>query len=381
MRLCVSLVLICHLNVTSNGTSYDRYYEGRKDFGALTSAVRNLSRVIWVQVVLPTPAANANGHGHDHLGPEDAKPHKSAADQLTAAKVRAIRLLLSFVYAAMHHLRNEPGVEHDDYHDVLPHDLKDAYSLDSAVKLDHETFLDRYATYSAINGGITTQVASSSRPPSPAISRPPFFSWYSGSWAPSVNGREDSDDNEPHQETPLLRDATVNLNDNDHTTVNIKPAAVDAFLPLPLVIAHELSMTFLDFKVNKYIEVGGPAGYNTMNTTVTGMVDQLTALERVATTPIPVSYGIHLKQCVTLYLFALPFTLVQSMHWNMVPLVTLVAFTLMGIEGIADEIEMPFGFDESDLPLERYCAALRSEVEYLIDRLPEGGSRVSLISS
>lgn len=37
--------------------------------------------------------------------------------------------------------------------------------------------------------------------------------------------------------------------------------------------------------------------------------------------------------------------------WKMIPLVTLVAFTLMGIEGIADEIEMPFGRDQSDLPL------------------------------
>jgi putative membrane protein len=53
--------------------------------------------------------------------------------------------------------------------------------------------------------------------------------------------------------------------------------------------------------------------------------------------------SIHLKQCVTLYLFALPFTLVNELGWSTVPIVTVVAFTLMGIEGIADEIEMPFG--------------------------------------
>ena len=53
--------------------------------------------------------------------------------------------------------------------------------------------------------------------------------------------------------------------------------------------------------------------------------------------------GIHLKQCVTLYLFALPFTLVNDLGWSTIPIVTVVAFTLMGIEGIADEIEMPFG--------------------------------------
>lgn len=73
------------------------------------------------------------------------------------------------------------------------------------------------------------------------------------------------------------------------------------------------------------------------------MVDMLTAMERVANTPIPRSYSIHLKQCVTLYLFSLPFTLIKDLGWGMIPAVTAIAFTLMGIEGIADEIEMPFG--------------------------------------
>lgn len=88
------------------------------------------------------------------------------------------------------------------------------------------------------------------------------------------------------------------------------------------------------------------------------MVDMMTCMERVANTPIPRSYSIHLKQCVTLYLFSLPFTLVKDLGWGMVPLVTVVAFTLMGIEGIADEIEMPFGTDASDLPLGKlyHCA-------------------------
>jgi putative membrane protein len=46
---------------------------------------------------------------------------------------------------------------------------------------------------------------------------------------------------------------------------------------------------------------------------------------------------------VTLYLFALPFTLVKELGWATVPIVTVVAFTFMGIEGIAEQIEMPFG--------------------------------------
>jgi Predicted membrane protein len=69
--------------------------------------------------------------------------------------------------------------------------------------------------------------------------------------------------------------------------------------------------------------------------------------------------GIHLKQCVTLYLFALPLTLVHEMRWAIVPISTVVAFTFMGIEGIAEEIEMPFGTDERDLPLGKARTTLK----------------------
>jgi len=74
-----------------------------------------------------------------------------------------------------------------------------------------------------------------------------------------------------------------------------------------------------------------------------------------------------------LYLFSLPFTMVKDLGWSTIPIVTVVAFTFMGIEGIADEIEMPFGNDEMDLPLDRYCHDLKEELDYMIDRLPEGG--------
>lgn len=79
-------------------------------------------------------------------------------------------------------------------------------------------------------------------------------------------------------------------------------------------------------------------------------------------------------------MFALPFTLVADLQWKMIPIVTIVAFTLMGVEGISDQIENPFGFDDTDLPLgqcqwtrfriaqltlflDNFCAEIREEIE------------------
>jgi putative membrane protein len=36
--------------------------------------------------------------------------------------------------------------------------------------------------------------------------------------------------------------------------------------------------------------------------------------------------------------------MVSEMGWATIPIATVVAFTFMGIEGIADQIEMPFGW-------------------------------------
>jgi putative membrane protein len=58
-------------------------------------------------------------------------------------------------------------------------------------------------------------------------------------------------------------------------------------------------------------------------------------------TPLPYVFCVHLKQCVTLYLLCLPFVLVETMGWKMIPVVMCTAFTLCGVEGIAAQIEQP----------------------------------------
>ena len=34
------------------------------------------------------------------------------------------------------------------------------------------------------------------------------------------------------------------------------------------------------------------------------------------------------------------------------------------------------GLDKFDLPLERYCEDLKEEIEYVVERLPEGGEGI-----
>ncbi|KAG8891956.1 hypothetical protein FRB99_003217, partial [Tulasnella sp. 403] len=285
LSVVVGLILVFR-----NGTSYDRYYEGRKDFGSLTSTVRNLSRLIWIHANAPTPPPPKEDPYHLNIGSPISStisgPHPAPAIKLRADKVRLIKLLLSYVYAVVHHLRNEPGTDYEDYEGVLPDGFE---YFDSIAGLDQNTVMNRYATYSALGGGIGAQVVIGGRRPSTTGSRRPSFQ------LDRPNGqRRDGG------EAIVVPDATTPLIGGDaiaHTEVQFRArSSVEAFLPLPLAIAHEITQILYDMKKKGYIEIGGPAGFNTLNTMVNGMVDQLTNLERVATTPIPTSYGIHLKQ-------------------------------------------------------------------------------------
>ncbi|KIM28781.1 hypothetical protein M408DRAFT_307358, partial [Serendipita vermifera MAFF 305830] len=312
-------------------TSYDRWNEGRRDFAVMQSNIRNLSRNIWTAVQLPPPLPRtASGSSSNQAHHAAAAQNLAVAEHLKNEKIRVIKLLIAFAVASKHHLREEPGLSHEDFEGLLPPELyrEEASGWERTISTSPDHI---FAPTTPIN---------------PGQSKPRF------------NIRK------PTASTPLLTDS--------QRTVEYHAYHERKHMPLPLIIAHEVSRALYRFKRFSCLDVVGYAMHNGMHTILQSMVDQLTAMERVGNTPIPARYSIHLKQCVTLYLFALPFILVHDLGFTMIPVVTVVAFTLMGIEGIADEIEHPFGKHPNSHPLDRFCAELREEVMFMIERVPEG---------
>src|SRR4028119_822207 len=108
----------------------------------------------------------------------------------------------------------------------------------------------------------------------------------------------------------------------------------------------------------------------TLQGLLNNMVDVLGGCERILRTPMPLAYAIHLKQLLLLYCLLLPFQMVAQLGWWTGPLVSLVSFTLFGIEEIGIEIENPFGYDANDLPLDAICATMKRNIEDLITLSP-----------
>ena len=88
----------------------------------------------------------------------------------------------------------------------------------------------------------------------------------------------------------------------------------------------------------------------------------LTGCERILRTPLPPGYVGVLRILMILFLTVLPFSLVESLRWGVVPIHMVLSYVILEVEETAVQIEQPFGFEYNDLPIDVYC--LRSKRMY-----------------
>ncbi|RPD58022.1 UPF0187-domain-containing protein [Lentinus tigrinus ALCF2SS1-6] len=123
---------------------------------------------------------------------------------------------------------------------------------------------------------------------------------------------------------------------------------------LPLEILRSLSI-WLSVLDERGVVPGGALGG--MLGCLQAFEDSLSTLERILTTPLPFVYSVHIRT-VWIYLFFLPFQLIDLFGWYAIPGVGIAAFIYLGLIAAGEEIEQPFGYDENDLDLDFFCRAI-----------------------
>ena len=100
---------------------------------------------------------------------------------------------------------------------------------------------------------------------------------------------------------------------------------------------------------------------------VNSMISQVSGMERVRSTPLPIVYVTHLRTFLFTYLMVLPYVWVESWGWATIPLVAFAAFALVGIEGASSECEIPFAKDRPNhLAMDAYCMVILDSVQGLV---------------
>lgn len=95
-------------------------------------------------------------------------------------------------------------------------------------------------------------------------------------------------------------------------------------------------------------------------------IDLMGACERIKNTPIPYSYSMYIKKFIFIYLSTLPFAFVTSTGYMTIPIVMIIAYIILSVELIAEEIEDPFGRDINDLPTDELAVKIRDNVREIL---------------
>ncbi len=109
---------------------------------------------------------------------------------------------------------------------------------------------------------------------------------------------------------------------------------------------------------------------------IQGFIDVLGICERIKKTPIPFSHSAYIKIFILIYITVLPFGLADMFGYLTIPAVSVLAFAMMGIEVISEEIENPFGIDANDLPTGVLADTIRGDVYEILDVESEMGYTV-----
>ena len=91
----------------------------------------------------------------------------------------------------------------------------------------------------------------------------------------------------------------------------------------------------------------------------------LSGIERLLRTPSPPGYVAILRWAIFSFLAVLPFVLLE-VGFGMVPVVAVTALIMLGTEDVAVQLEVPFGNDSNDLPLDSYCTGLNADLTELL---------------
>lgn len=327
LSIIVGLLLAFKTN-----NSYERYYDGRKNLQQCQTYIRNLTRMIWI----------------------DVQETPEMMSEIRKEKTRMINLCLAFFVSLKHHLRGEYGIKYADLARILPDNFFQNTQFTIVVGEDERGPKGKTingSSYPANSSSVSLDVPDTATTTPDASLTPStrrgmatrlssFFSTASSRSAHSNEGyHSDSDDEEDD----------------------------DAVMSLPVEIVLRLSL-FLDHAERTGTLTASKAG--SMGAMLNGLIEVLGNCERIRDTPMPWAYDVHLLEVVTVYCLALPFTHVARLGWLTIPVVSIIAFVLLGVESIGEAIADPFGYDPSDLPIDEYQIDMEAELRYLRRHIP-----------
>ncbi|KAJ1961892.1 hypothetical protein IWQ62_003709 [Dispira parvispora] len=360
LALVISLLLVFRTN-----TAYDRYWEGRRVWSQMVLAIRNLSRLLWT--VLP----NELDEEKDvmlhllHAFAVSVKCYLHDTDPFE--EIHDIKVIRPTIPTLKEYYE---GIRNQDSSKGWARDLSflsqtEPEGISGASTLNHNHAAHHADSAQLWNSPPTqrtnTNFSNDSIPPTVGSSvnvggpnhTPSTVALNDSFTQQSTTAPTKSERRHRHKSVPQLIRRTFRQGSASAEDIQANNATV------PYVISLFISNYIVHATEEENIDA---IHLGQVLTAINTLTECLTGFERIQRTPIPIAYAIHLHQAVLLYLLTLPFQLLKLLDWVTIPVVAIVAFTMLGILHIGKEIENPFGTDVNDLPLDDFCEVIGVEI-------------------
>ncbi|KAG0694489.1 Bestrophin, RFP-TM, chloride channel-domain-containing protein [Suillus ampliporus] len=359
-------------------SGFERYNDGRKFWSQIVLNCRIFSRTVWFHV--PDNAISAPTNDHPL---SDEEMEQDQAKTLIEKKT-VVNLLEAYAVSVKHYLRGEDGIYYDDLYPLISFLSPCSYSLPAIIPPANPPELHRGLTHAS-----TYSHCSHNVPASPGTTQVPESPYHlSGSNQVPLASIPEDILRPANQNMTSAKEGTINSIELLHNEEFIRPSAMrpmrswrkafpfSFFLWIWIIIKKDAGRAVgvndprRDFRSSKnnvpleislflssYISalqvrktVDAPT-ISLLYTTLNQLVDALTGLERILTTPIPVSYSSHLWMVTLVYCTTLPFQLWSTLKWLTIPASIIASFMFFGFVVAGEEIE---SYDRNDLNLDHF---------------------------
>lgn len=293
-------------------SGYDRYFTGRTAWADIMKTSRIMGRLIWFHV----PPCRTPRTEEERQSGTFKRPKEELA-KIMAEKRIALDLIEGFAIALKHHIRGEPGIYYDDLYNLVKPLHPESLSANGSHfdTVAHTSQQDLFAISPVVEQDTRTLPSTTSTITSAEEYRtfgPPKPQWHSHKNRPSLRGKAN----------------------------------------LPLEVLRCLS-EWLSVLEDRGTVPGTSMG--ALMGCIATFEDQQCIVEKVVSVPLPFVLNVHIRHTVWVYLFFLPFQLVEMFGWYSIVGVIFASFIYCGFVAAGEELEQPFGYDANDLDLDLFC--------------------------
>ncbi|BGP13172.1 hypothetical protein JCM10213_000248 [Rhodosporidiobolus nylandii] len=357
-------------------SALDRWNAGRQSWTTISLASRSLASLIWIHV------------GPSTLSPDELAKLTPGSDEMEVENVKGLiekrtmlGLLQAFSVAVKHYVRGESGIFYEDLYDLVK--MLPKYSFPSGIEdpdgLTREALTGLWRSPMP-DGTTVIPVAAAGARSTAALSASAGTTTSTLSSGDLEKGSIDDLGALPKDSKIRQIQLAPGYNPPKRGLTHYAPIFL-LLKPLVRLVRKRrdqkqvkgVASTNIPLEIHLFLSgyLNAVIRRGTLSAPLVGvaftylnqLADALATSERVLSTPLPFAYGVHLRAVTYAFLVFLPFQIYAALGWLTVLAQFVAAVVFLGFLELGMQMEMPYGYDDSDLDLDGYCALIASEIQ------------------